>query len=181
MAVFLAFPGAIACRAQDLSVEVVTHRNATQEKAYGFIPIPACPAKGHELEDTNFQFAVCFTASGDWKANQLPQRAREYVRGPWITDLDPAVYDRILKHVVLDSEDVWVEVLKPAWRGDGIIVRLWSYAIPAQPVILALHGVKIRQAYVCDVRERDLQPIEVQDGKVHLTLRQSITSLRLLL
>ena len=180
MAILLALPGAVSFQAQDQSVEVVTHRNATQEKAYGFIPILACPAKGHELEDTTFQYAICFTESGDWKANRLPQRAREYAHGPWITGLDPALYQQIAQDVLLDSEEVWVEVLKPAWRGEGIIVRLCSFAIPDRPVLLGLRGVEICQAYECDGRERDLQPVEVQDGRLRLELRRSITSVRLL-
>ena len=180
MVILLAMPGALACHAQEKSVEVVTHRNATQEKAYGFIPIPACPAKGHELEDTTFQYAIGFTETGDWRANRLPQRAREYSSGPWITDLDPAFRQQITQDVLLDSEEVWVEALKPAWRGAGIIIRLWSFAIPAEPVMLGLRGVKICQAWECDARERDLRPLEVQDGKVRLDLPQSITSVRVL-
>jgi len=180
MAILLAMPGAVSYQVHERSMEVVTHRNATQEKAYGLIPIMACPAKGHELEDTIFQYAICFTESGDWKANRLPQRAREYAHGPWITDLDPVFYQQVSQDVLLDTQDVWVEALKPAWRGEGIIVRLCSYAIPSQPVMLGLRGRLIRQACECDARERDLRPVEVQDGRVRLELRQSITSIRLL-
>ena len=180
MAIFLAMPGAVSYSSQEHTVEMVTHRNATQEKAYRFIPILACPAKGHELEETTFQFAVCFTDSGDWKSNRLPQQARDYARGPWIIDLDPALYQQIARDVVMDTEDVWVEAMKPAWRGEGIILRLWSYTIPDRPVMLELRGCPIRQAWICDVRERDLQPVLVQDGRVRLELKHSITSVRLL-
>lgn len=180
MAVLLVMPGAIACHEQDRTVEVITHRNATQEKAYGFIPILACPAAGHELEETTFQYAIRFTETGDWQANQLPQQAREYASGPWIADLDPSLYRLIAREVLVDTEDVWAEVVKPAWLGEGTILRLWSYALPAQPVLLGLRGKEIYQAWECDVRERDLRSLEVQDGRAQLTLSQSITTLRLL-
>jgi hypothetical protein len=173
-------PGAISYSTPERSVELVTHRNATQEKAYRFIPILACPARGHELEDTTFQYAVCFTDSGDWKSNHLPQWAREYARGPWIVDLDPALYQQIAQDVAIDSEEVWVEAMKPAWRGEGIILRLWAYTIPDRPVMLELRGCPIRQAWECDVRERDIEPILVQDGRARLELKRSITSVRLL-
>jgi hypothetical protein len=180
MAVLLALPGAIAWHTADGSVGIVTHRNATQEKAFGLFHFPPCPAKGHELEDTTFQYAILFTEAGDWQANRLPQQARQYANGPWICDLDSSLYRQIKQDIVLESEDVWVEVLKPAWRGEGIILRLCSFAIPARPVFLGLRGAEIRHAYECDARERDLCELEIQDGKARLQLRRAITSVRLL-
>jgi hypothetical protein len=181
MALLLALPGAIACHAQERFVELITHRNATQEKAYGLIPILACPAKGHELEETTFQYAILFTQTGDWQANRLPQQARDYVSGPWIADLDPAPYRQAVQDVLLDSQDVWVEALKPAWRGEGIIVRLWSFALPTRPVLLGLRSAVIRQAWECDARERDLHPLVVREGQVRLDMQRSIASVRLLI
>jgi hypothetical protein len=181
MAVLLALPGAVACHLGARSLEIVTHRNATQEKAYRLFPIPACPAKGHELEETLCQYAIVFTGAGNWQANRLPQRAREYAGGPWIAGLDTARYRQLIQEVTLDSEDVWAEAWKPAWRGEGIIVRLASFTLPDRPIRLGLRGAAICQAWECDGRERDLQLLPVEDGQAHLTMQRSITSVRLLL
>ena len=179
VAVLMALPGAVAYHPEDRSVEMVALRNATQEKAYGFMPVLACPAKGHEKKDFTFQFALWFTESGGWQENRLPQLARTW-HSPWGAISDSALRQRTSQEIILSSAEVWLEALKPAWRGEGIIARLYTLCIPEMPVVFGLRGRKIRKAYECDARERDLRPLEVRDGMVHLELRRSITSLRLL-
>jgi hypothetical protein len=38
----------------------------------------------------------------------------------------------------------------------------------------------VREAFLCDARERDLQPLEIRDGRIHLTMPGTIASVRLL-
>jgi hypothetical protein len=45
---------------------------------------------------------------------------------------------------------------------------------------VSIPGQEIKEAYLCDSRERDIEPLEVRDGKVHLTLPGTIATLRLI-
>jgi hypothetical protein len=170
-------PGAVAYLPENQAIELVALRNATREKAYGFVPILACPAAGHEKEETTFQFALCFTSSGNWRTNRLPQIARDYERDPWLQSQSQDDPDLLW----VSSDDVWLEALKPAWRGAGIIARLCSYNLPRHPVQISLPHRRISAAFECDLRERDLQPLEVSQGQLEVNLRKTITTLRLII
>jgi alpha-mannosidase len=174
-------PGAAAYRAEEQVIELAALRNATREKAYGILPILACPASGHEREETTFEYGVCFTNAGGWRENRLPQKARQYARDTWAREECDAVGQYLDRSLLTNSEDAWLEALKPAWRGQGVIARLVSYALPEAPVRVGLRGLRIQSAVECDLRERDLQPLTVNDGQVEVQLRKTITSLRLIL
>jgi len=180
LALLLALPGAVAYRPEEKALELVALRNATREKAYGFLPIPACPAEGHEKEQFTFQFAIMFTEAGGWQENHLPQTARLLALHPWMDERDSSFYNQVTPQVQLSSPDVWLEALKPAWRGDGLIARLCSFALPSEPVQFGLHDFNIRGAYLCDARERDLHPLKVIDNQVELVMEHSIVTLRLM-
>jgi alpha-mannosidase len=180
LAFLLRLPGAVAYRPEGRVVELVALRNATREKAYGFINLPACPAEGHEKAEYTFQFALLFTARGDWQANRLPQLARDYARQPWLEDEASALQSRIAEQVQLSSPDAWLEALKPAWRGEGWIARLGSFSPVGTVVRFGLRDLPIRSANLCDARERDLRPLPVVDDQVELELGQSFTTLRFL-
>jgi alpha-mannosidase len=181
LAFLLAVPGAVAYRPGDQSVELLALRNATREKANGFMNLLACPAEGHEKEDTTFQFGVCFTESGGWQENRLPQLARQYARCPWLETAESKLYSQVDQEVELSSPDVWLEALKPAWRGEGLIARLCSFAIPSGPVQFGLPGLKIREAYLCDARERDLSPLQITHNQVEFVPERSLTSIRMII
>jgi alpha-mannosidase len=180
VAFLLRLPGAVAYRPGERVVELVALRNATREKAYGFINLPACPAEGHEKAEFTFQFALAFTEAGDWQANRLPQLAREYARQPWLEDEESALQSQIAERVLLSSPDAWLEALKPAWRGEGWIARIGSFLPAGALVRFGLRDFPIRSAFLCDARERDLQPLPVLDHQVELVLESSFTTLRLL-
>jgi len=180
LAFLLAAPGAVAYRPDEQIVELVALRNATREKMNGLINLPACPAEGHEKADYTFQFGICFTESGGWKENRLPQRARQYARCPWLETAESKLYSQMAQQVMLSSPEVWLEALKPAWRGQGLIARFCSFAIPSEPVQFGLRDLNIREAYLCDARERDLHPLEIRDNQVQFMPQQSFTTLRLI-
>jgi hypothetical protein len=180
LAVLLAVPGAAAYRPDEQSVELVALRNATREKMNGFINLPACPAEGHEKADYTFQFGIYFTECGGWQENRLPQQARAYARCPWLETAESKLRSQMAQDVMLSSPDVWLEALKPAWRGEGLIARLCSFAMPSEPVQFGLRGLKIREAYACDTRERDLHRLDVVANQVKFLPESSITSLRLI-
>jgi len=73
---------------------------------------------------------------------------------------------------------------KPASAG-GILITLSIN--PLHPIVKSevmtnppQKALNHNEACECDARERDLRRVEVQDGRVRLELRHSITSVRLL-
>jgi hypothetical protein len=172
-------PGAAAWRPGG-SLETIAIRNATRELAYGLIPIAATPATGHERESHTFNYALWFTPDGNWQENGVDVVAWTLASSPW----DAVDMDRLRQLaasvVTVDRPDVVVAAVKPASRGQGLIVRLLTYRTPGPPLALAAAGRTIEAAFLCDARERDLERLDVRDGQVHLTMPGSIASVRLL-
>jgi hypothetical protein len=179
VAVLLALPGAVSCGAEG-RVQAVALRNAVREKMYGLIPIPAMPATGHERYSYTFEYALLFTASGDWHANGIDVLSRQIVHSPLAGDELAPVRSLIKGLVATDRGDVAVTVVKPASRGQGIIVRLITYTNSGTKVTLSMRDRAVIGAYLCDARERDLDRLEVSGGAVRLTMPGNIATVRLI-
>jgi len=180
LALFLAQPGAIA-RRSDGRCEVIAVRNATRERAWGLLPIPALPATGHERREHTFECALLFTGAGDWQANALPQWAERTAASPWDTAETRALRELAASVAVTGTPRVAVRAVKPASRGQGIIIRLEAASAAPEPAVVALPGRTIRQAFLCDARERDIQPLTVLPDGIHLTLPGAIATIRALI
>jgi len=178
LALFLGLPGAISCRA-DGQVEAVALRNATRERAWGLLPLLATIATGHERHTCAFDYALLFTPGGDWCENGLPLIAHALAAGPWAGPGGAELRALAASVATVDRPDVFILAAKPAWRGQGIIVRLYTDSAFGAPVELRLPGRTVRAAALCDARERDLAPLEVRDGAVHLTMPGAIATVRL--
>ena len=176
LAVLQPLPGAISFQ-PDGQLELVAMRNATREKAYGLINLPANPASGHEREDYAFEYGLLFTPGGDWRENAIHRAARDFANPSGETALQALAGSL----VVTDSEDVWVTAVKPASRGAGIIVRLVSPCVPDAPLWVRAPYFNVTSAVLCDARERDLAELEVQHGAVRLGMTGTIATIRLLL
>jgi len=86
----------------------------------------------------------------------------------------------LLKELVtVDSESVAVSAVKPASRGEGVIVRLMTYTGAGSPASIKMQGCNVVDAYLCDARERDLSRLDVEDGVVHLIMPGNIATVRL--
>jgi len=179
LAILQPMPGAISYQ-PDGQVELVAARNATREKALGLIPIPANPASGHERESYAFEYALLFTPGGDWRDNRIDLAARGIANSPWSNPRDAALRRIADSIVTTDSTDVWVTAIKPASRGRGIIVRLVALALPESPLWVTFHHLALAEAFLCDARERDLEPLQVQDGAVRVTMPGTVATIRLL-
>ncbi|MDI7275696.1 MAG: hypothetical protein QME94_06945, partial [Anaerolineae bacterium] len=172
-------PGASAYR-PDGSLEAVALRNATRERAWGLLPIPATPATGHERHTLAFDYALLFTRQGDWRDNRLPTIAQEMRQGPWQEPGRQALWELAAGTVTVDRDDVFVTAIKPASRGQGIILRLYSFEPTGTPVRLGMPGGRLAGAFLCDARERDLQPLQVREGAVWLAMPGAVATVRLL-
>lgn len=179
LALCLRLPGAAACR-PDGTIEAIALRNANRELAWGFLPIPATPATGHERKSYTFDYAVLFTTSGDWRENQVDLSAQDAFGPAWDAGERAALRAQVDSLVRLDRPEVSVIALKPAWRGEGIIVRLSTLTAAGAPVAIGLAERTIRAAFLCDARERDLAPLKVRKGAAHLTMPGAIATVRLL-
>jgi len=185
LALWLRRPGAVSYQ-PDGRLEVVALRNANRERAFGLLPIPATPATGHERASYAFDYALWFTSAGDWQENGVDRQARALSRSaldelafpggaPFSTQGTLAA-----SPVTVDHPGVDVIAVKPASRGQGLIARLHTFTTPLPTVTLAAPGRIIQSAFLCDARERDLEPLELRDGLVHLPMPGAIATVRLL-
>ena len=179
VAVCLGLPGAIACWSLERA-EVIALRNATRERAWGWLPIPATPASGHERRSHAFECGLLCTAAGDWRDNDLPWVADCLAESPWDTSGLAGARELAGALVGLSRPDVQVIAAKPASRGRGIIVRLYTLTGVGLPVAVSLVGRRVEEAWLCDARERDLQRLEVYDGVTRLSMPGTIATVRLL-
>jgi hypothetical protein len=174
-----ALPGAVSYRPR-AAVELVALRNATREKIFGFVNIPGNPAIGHEREVYALDYALLFTSGGDWPQADLASLINTVADSPWDTSDRAALRRLVAAAPTVDRTDVWIAAVKPASRGKGPIVRICALTVPDSPVLVTWPGRVIREAYLCDARERDIQPLPVEHGSVRLPMPGTIATLRLL-
>lgn len=179
VALYQNLPGA-ASFAADGSLEVVALRNAPRERAYHILPVPGNPAKGYERDDYSFVYALEFTPSGDWQQNQLAEKAAAATMDPWADRARTHLHQSAEAEIQLDRTDVRVVANKLASRGQGRVVRLYTLATPHPTVTLRSAQGGIQDAYLCDALERDIEQLEVRDGKVRVPMKGTISTVRLI-
>lgn len=180
LAVFLGGPACVGMTRPGV-VEWVVLRHAPLEKAFGVLPLPAHPASGIGTAEDGVEYAVWITGPGDHRAHHLPREVRRSLRAglgaPRSVDLDTIASEAL----VSDHLDVLVSAIKVASRGEGHVVRLRSYR-PGERLELRLRSPRraIREARLCDARERDLAPLVVEDGAARVSVERAITSVRVI-
>jgi len=179
LALYQNLPGAASLSA-DGALQVVALRNAPRERAHHFLPVAGNPAKGYEKDAFAFVYALEFMPAGQWIEDDLAAKARVGTLHPWVDPSRSHLRQIAEGQVTLDRTDLWVMADKPATRGQGRILRLYTLAGLHQPVTVSIPGQEIKEAYLCDTRERDLEPLEVRGGRVRLTLAGTIATLRLI-
>jgi len=162
VALYLAIPGAVSYH-QDGRLEVVALRNCTRERAFRFLPLIAMPAAGREQSIHAFDYA------------------RSIIDSPFDTTSRAELRELAGSVVTTDRPEVIVTAVKPAARGDGMIARLYTLTSPGRPVRVTMPDRTVEAAFLCDARERDLKPLEVRAGIVHLTMPGNIATMRLLI
>lgn len=179
LALFSSTPAAISCSPNG-DIELVALRNATSERAFGFLPLLGLPASGHEQSIHSFDYALLFTNAGDWRDNGIPLIARNV---SW------SIHDQIRKAglhelaasiIAINHPDVFVTAVKPASCGEGIIVRLFTFTAFGEDVEVTVPNRILKAATLCDARERDLEPLEVEGQNVRLKIPGAFATIRLL-
>ena len=179
LAVAVEMTRAVAVR-DHRNVEVVVARNATKERAWGVVPILACPARGHEPGPTTAAVALGWGEGPSW---QRGTTATEALRRPTVRRVADATSDLVSVGTLAGSTPPEVLALKRADRGEGLVLRL-ADRTGAGRIRCRLHVcLPLGAATLCDVRERDLAPLAfVRDAGatcVDVEVDAAIASVRL--
>ncbi|MEA3326156.1 MAG: hypothetical protein U9R53_02470 [Chloroflexota bacterium] len=146
LAILQPLPGAVSYQ-PDGQLELYTMRNATCENVFGLIGFPGNPASGHERVSYAYEYALLFTKNGNWQDNNVHLLARNISNSPWNISRETALRNIADAIITTDNPDVWVAVIKSA-----------------STVLVSAQHVRVTKAFLCDARERNLSPLEVQDS-----------------
>jgi hypothetical protein len=144
-------------------------------------PLLGLPAQGHEHASHAFDYAILFTPAGDWHENGILQVALSVQDSPWDTTGYAHLRGLAASAVTTDRAEVIVTAVKPASRGEGLIVRLSALTGFGSPVEVTLRDRQLKAAFLCDARERDLQPLEIRGQTVRLRMPGTIATVRLVI
>jgi hypothetical protein len=178
MAMCLSVPGAVSCRPDGI-LELVALRNATSERAFGFLPLLGMTVTGHETSEHVCEYALLFTESGGWRESSVPLKAGEVLAWLWGSSTEARLRGLAGSLVTTSQAEVIVTAVKPASRGSGIMVRLYSYLPAGLAVDVNVRAFPVKAAFLCDARERDLEPLQIGGQNVRLTMPGAIASVRL--
>lgn len=162
-------------------VETILMRNAPKERYLGALPIPGFPARGHDPGPHSIDLALGFSNGGTWKSNQLFRVPMQIWQDNYSDNSSLVVssYQILQSAIEIESPMIVPLAMKHAHRGEGIIIRLRSYAQEKVSTQLSLRSAKISKAVLCDGRERDLIALSVVDGRVQLECDSAITTVRI--
>ena len=158
------------------ALEWIVARNATKERAFGFLPVLAHPIGGTSDGEQTHRAALFTTA-----AAARPAEIRKRVELAWLTDAHRALRHRADAVVRCDDVGVRIAAAKRADAGQGVIVRLASERCAARTVRLWLDAQAIESAVRCDAREQDLEPLAVDAGQVLVEVSSRLTTVRLVM
>jgi hypothetical protein len=179
---FVLFKGGAACTAlrENGQVECVVLRNAPKERAFGILPLFSFPASGTDPDSHVIDYALWFARPGELPFHRPTVTVRDALGQGWFgkhgVNIDE-VADRFLS---LDRTDVVVSAIKTAYRGNGVIVRLYRASSEKGTVRLKCPSMKIKAAWLCDARERDIAEIALLDQTALVPLDQATVTVRLL-
>ena len=165
----------------DGSFELVSHRNAPQETAWGFLKFPGMPVKGHEASNSCLDYGVLFLPGGDWRENRLFQQRREVLQlGLEEPTLEQQWVALVKTAFHVQPETVQVLALKPAGQGSGVVLRIFAPGTAGEVIRITPLEKRVETAWLCDARERRLAPLEIQDGVILLSMPGAIATIWIL-
>ncbi len=139
------------------------------------------PNPDADRELHQFSYAL-YPHTGNWREAGTVRQAYAF-NNPMETRIKQESGGRLepgLALVETDSDHVVIEVIKPAYDGRGLIVRLYDAFNRTADVRLKL-CVPIREAFCCDMLEQDEERLMVEEGTVKLHVKPyEILTVRLL-
>ncbi len=189
LAIATATPSGLHVEA-DGTTEVIVARTAVKEIAFRVIPVMA-PAWGRAWEPQDAVVVFGWHDPDRHRSTDLHGSTDLHRSAVGFGRRLAAIADRAVGHMTprwpVDVSDPEVEIaaVKPADRGDGIVVRLRNWGASATPrtVTVSLRedlGADILEAHVADSRERDLSRLTFTPLGVEVPIRCHLTTLRLL-
>ena len=161
------------------AIELVVLRNAIHETAFGFLGIPANPAKGFEKQTCTFEYAFDITDSTAVDEKKMIRNVNR-IKAKFLkqSPSEPAM-QAIADQIQINSKSaIKVMAFKPAHRGEGFILRLRVYQPCDKPISIGFKDILPIKAFLCDARERDIHElaisnkmIQIQEGKPIITIR----------
>ncbi len=139
------------------------------------------PNPDADRELHRFSYALC-PHKGGWREAGTVQRAYAF-NNPMEAQMKREAGGSLAPGqdmVQTDSENAVIEVVKPAYDGRGLIVRLYDAFNRTSDVNLKL-CVPVRKAFLCDMLEQDEKELTVEEGTVALHVKPyEIVTVRLL-
>ena len=127
---------------------MIALRNATRERAFGFLPLLATPASGHERSIYAFDYAIVYTSSGNWRENGIQLVARSTADSPWDMTGRPVLRQLVASLVTTDRSDVVVNTVKTASRCDDYVARLLTVTTPGPSTAVMIRDHIVKRAFL---------------------------------
>jgi hypothetical protein len=175
LALFLGGPAAVSSDAEG-NIDFVALRNAPREMAFGLLPILAHPVSGTDPHEGQLDYALWFTAEGDARDNGLPHHVRRTLRAAMFDPAEADLDDLANSVMLVDRADAKVTALKPPYTGEGVVVRLSSFARGPVEVRLSCPSRPIRRATLCDACERPIHDLPVEGGAAIVPMPHALGS-----
>ncbi len=178
VAFYLGGPACVSC-SPDGTVELAAMRNAPGERAFGLLPLLSFPARGPDRNRQELEYALVLPPDAPGPASHetstLFPPSSTYLRfwreiSPWLTHASRE----------LIAEGAFILSAKRALRGEGYIVRLYYPLPPQGPVTLSRRSGGITRAFLCDAHERDLEELEVIDGRAFIPMSSTLATVRMI-
>jgi alpha-mannosidase len=123
-----------------------------------------------------FIYAI-YPHAGSWSEGQVVRRGQELNQPLLTCILDPQVpgnrpLPRVQSFFAVKGDGVIIDAIKLAEDGSGLVFRLYEANGKAENAVLELTFFrKPTRAVATDLLEKELGPLEVNDGRIPLTFR----------
>lgn len=156
------------------TLEWIVARNPMKERAFRILPVLAHPIGG-TVDELQSHRAVLFGSSGC----ALTAELRELLDRQWLPPAHRRWREYAASLVRCDDPDVSFAAVKRADVGGGIIARLACELRAPRSVCVWIPSQAVSSAFLCDARERNVEALRVEGGRVFVPLKSRLTSVRL--
>jgi len=157
------------------ALEWIVARNPMKERAFGILPVLAHPIGG-TVDELQSHRAALFATAGRGDSAELRRRLER----AWLPLAQRPLRDRAGSLIRCDDPGVSFSAFKRAEDGIGVVARLACALRGPRTVRVWLPSQAVSGGFLCDARETNTGPLEMDAGQVLVPLRSRLTTLRLL-